>query len=72
MNEYEGYAIATMVAYFDATYSVRRGETVVHKGTVKGPFDSREDARVSAELAARGWIDRYAKAAGTRQRAGKR
>ena len=61
MGEYKDYDISTTGAYFDAAYCVRSGDRVIHEGTVHGPFDSLDDARRSAEVAARGWVDRYAK-----------
>jgi len=61
MSEYKEFDISTAVAYFDAAYRVHSGDKVFHEGTVSGPFDSQEDARRTAESAARGWIDLYAR-----------
>ena len=64
MLHYKGYDISTRPlhargpAVSETAYIVRRGETVVHRGTVRGPFYSEGVAHFAAEDAAREWIDR--------------
>ena len=73
MSHYKGYEISTTTLHAqrpgvtgqtlgvtETAYVVRMGETVVRKGAVPGPFVSMENAHSAGELAARGWIDRYA------------
>ena len=41
----------------ETAYVVRTGETVLHKGTVPGPFDSLDFAHSPGGVAAQRWID---------------
>ena len=66
MLHYKGYDISTTTlhakgpAVSETTYIVCRGETVVRRGTVRGPFYSEEVAHFAAEAGACEWIDQYA------------
>ena len=66
MLQYKGYEISTTTLHAkgpivsETAYIVRRGETVVRRGTVPGPFYSEEVAHFAAEVGAREWMDRYA------------
>ena len=63
MLHYKGYDISTRTLHAQGpaisvtAYIVRRGETVVHRGTVRGPFYSEGVAHFAAEAAASEWID---------------
>ncbi|HZM45395.1 MAG TPA: hypothetical protein VFC14_11230 [Burkholderiales bacterium] len=65
MLQYKGYDISTTTlhtkgpAVSETAYIVRRGETVVRSGTVRGPFYSEEVAHFAAETGAREWIDQH-------------
>lgn len=63
MLHYKGYDISTTGLHAQGpavsvtANIVRRGETVLRRGTVRGPFYSEGVAHFAAEAAAREWID---------------
>ena len=67
MLHYKGYDISTTTlhaegpAVSETAYVVRKGETLVRRGTMRGPFYSEEVAHFVAEVGAREWIDRDAR-----------